>query len=284
MSSDMRNSWPSAPHYPHSVELRTLAQTGLVGALLALVGLGAALVAGMGAVRRSDPLGRMVAAAALAGFAYWFVHGSFDWFWEFAGLGAPAFAMLGLACALAQPRRSPGPRESTPARDGVSAGRLGARRAAALAGVIVALLGAASLAAPWLSQVQIQSAAAVWTTSPLTAYARLSEAARLNPLSDEADLVAGSIALRYGDLTRADHDFSLALERTPADAYATLERGVIASARGDRGSALRLLARAVQLNPRDATTRGAFQVVREGRRVSVEEVNRSILLKAEQLE
>ena len=39
-----------------------------------------------------------VAAAALAGFAYWVVHGSFDWFWEFAGLGAPAFALLGLAC------------------------------------------------------------------------------------------------------------------------------------------------------------------------------------------
>ncbi|HEX3452407.1 MAG TPA: O-antigen ligase family protein, partial [Solirubrobacteraceae bacterium] len=30
------------PHYPHSVELRTLVQTGLVGTLLALVGLGAA--------------------------------------------------------------------------------------------------------------------------------------------------------------------------------------------------------------------------------------------------
>src|SRR5208282_6780207 len=32
------------PHYPHSVELRTLTETGLVGALLALVGLGAALL------------------------------------------------------------------------------------------------------------------------------------------------------------------------------------------------------------------------------------------------
>ena len=28
------------------------------------------------------------------------VHGSVDWFWEFAGLGAPAFALLGLLCAL----------------------------------------------------------------------------------------------------------------------------------------------------------------------------------------
>ncbi len=96
------------PHYPHSVELRTLLQTGLVGALLTLVGLGAALSAGAVAVRPkikppADPLARDVAAAALAGFAYWVVHGSFDWFWEFAGLGAPAFALLGIACAL-EPR------------------------------------------------------------------------------------------------------------------------------------------------------------------------------------
>ncbi|MGC2373812.1 MAG: O-antigen ligase family protein, partial [Solirubrobacteraceae bacterium] len=90
------------PRYPHSVELRTLVQTGVLGALLAVVGLGAALVAGWRAMRRADdPLGATVAVAALGGFAYWAVHGSVDWFWEFAGLGAPAFALLGIACALA---------------------------------------------------------------------------------------------------------------------------------------------------------------------------------------
>ncbi|MCW3017885.1 MAG: hypothetical protein JWN10_193, partial [Solirubrobacterales bacterium] len=92
------------PHYPHSVELRTLVQTGLVGTLLAIVGLGAALVAAARALRTPDPLVRTLAGAALAGFGYWAVHGSVDWFWEFAGLGAPAFAMLGLACALAPAR------------------------------------------------------------------------------------------------------------------------------------------------------------------------------------
>src|SRR5271155_885932 len=59
------------PHYPHSVELRTLVQTGLAGALLALVGLGAALVAAVRGLRWSDQLGRAVAAAALAGVAHW---------------------------------------------------------------------------------------------------------------------------------------------------------------------------------------------------------------------
>ncbi len=95
--------------------------------------------------------------------------------------------------------------------------------------------------------------------------------------------MAGSIALRLGELARADHEFSLALGRTPGDAYATLERGAIASTEGDRGQALRLLERAARLNPRDPLTREAVSLVRAGRRVNVDELNRSILLNAQQL-
>jgi tetratricopeptide (TPR) repeat protein len=285
------------PRYPHSVELRTLAETGLVGTLLALLGLGAALVAAARALRGADPLARSVAAAALAGFAYWVVHGSFDWFWEFAGLGAPAFAMLGVACALAPARLARPQRAARPSTI-VSAGRQGGgaaarrfrsdprllrRRLSIAAGLLVALLAAASLATPWLSQLEIQSAARIWTKAPQTAYARLRDAARLNPLSDEADLLAGSIALRYGELARAQHDFTLALGRTPGDAYATLELGAIASARGEDATALDLLERAVRLTPRDPLARQALRLVREGRRLNIEELNRLILLKAGQL-
>ncbi len=278
------------PHYPHSLEIRTLAETGLIGALLALVGLGAALVAAARGLRGPDPLGRVVVAAALGGFAYWVVHGSFDWFWEFAGLGAPAFALLGLACAFA-PRA---PAVAAPASRGLDRGAEassasggwrsgGIRRAVAAAGVCAALLAALSLIAPWLSQLEVESATRVWTKAPQTAYARLNDAARLNPLSDEAYLVAGSIALRFGDLAYADHEFALALERSPGDAYATLERGAIASSENDRRAALALLERAARLNPRDQLTQQALQLVREDRRVSVEELNRSILFKAQQL-
>jgi tetratricopeptide (TPR) repeat protein len=263
------------PHYPHSVELRTLAQTGVIGTLLALVGLGAALMAAARGLRGPDPLGRAVVAAALGGFAYWAVHGSFDWFWEFAGLGAPAFALLGLACGLA-PRTVP---------LGRAVGRqrtVAFRRVGIGLGALAAVLAALSLTAPWLSQLQVQSAARVWTKAPQVAYARLNDAARLNPLSDDAYLVAGSIALRFGDLARADHEFALALGRTPGDAYATLERGAIASTENNRRRALELLERAVLLNPRDPLTRQALRLAREGKRVNVEELNRSILLKARQ--
>ncbi len=275
------------PHYPHSVELRTLADTGLLGTLFAVVGLGAALLAGARAVGRSpDPLGRAVAAAALAGFAYWAVHGSFDWFWEFAGLGAPAFALLGLACALA-PRPAPagaaGARET--AQDTHPRARPARRRRPALLALagLLALAAAGSLAAPWLSALQVQSAARIWVAEPTRAYARLDDAARLNPLSAEPYVVAGSIALRRGELSHADRAFALALRRAPAEAYATLERGAIASAQGRRIAALALLGRAVRLAPRDPLARGALAVARRGERVDIDALNRSILGNARQL-
>jgi predicted secreted protein len=311
------------PRYPHSVELRTLSQTGLLGTLLAVVGLGAALLAGGSAMRRSsDPLAGTVAAAALAGFAYWAVHGSFDWFWEFAGLGSCAFASLGVACSLAgarsaQKRDAPRARgggeglgravpvdgtpdpHAPPARgghDGLGGGdgaldppaspvRAGgaARLLLATAAALLVLVAVASLAAPWLSEREIQSAAQIWPQAPLTAYGRLGEAAKLNPLSDRPYLVEGSIALRYGDLARAQSAFSRALVRVPGDAYAALELGAIASQSGASARALVLLERAVRLDPRDPLAREALATVRAGRRVSVGALNRSILLKAEQL-
>ncbi|HEX4484105.1 MAG TPA: O-antigen ligase family protein [Solirubrobacteraceae bacterium] len=304
------------PHYPHSVELRTLTQTGVIGALLALVGLAAALLAAARAIyargRAADPLGASVAAAALAAFGYWIVHGSFDWFWEFAGLGAPAFALLGLACSLGparpqpQPQPQPQPSAEPPlpdveAVDPVAAQpsataevdrggahaprsrRTLAPRLALATAVVVGLAAAVSLGAPWLGQLELQSAAKIWPQAPRKAYSRLQQAADLNPLSDEPYLLAGTIALRFGDLARADHDFAQALERTPGDAYATLERGAIASSRGERRVALALLARTVSLTPREPLAREALAVVRDGRRIDLAELNRAILIKAQQL-
>ena len=157
------------------------------------------------------------------------------------------------------------------------------RRLALVCGSLLALAAAASLLAPWLSQLEVQSAARIWTGARQTAYARLRAAARLNPLSDEAELVAGSIALRYGELARADREFAMALSRSPGDAYATLERGAIASARGERAAAIALLERAVRLDPREPLAREALSIARAGRRVNIQALNRSILLKAQQL-
>jgi hypothetical protein len=286
------------PHYPHSVELRTLTETGLLGVILAIAGLGAALLASARAIRprgpAADPLAPVIAAAALAGFGYWVVHGSVDWFWEFAGLGAPAFALLGLACSLsgastlvpltAVAETPAGDRPVRRRRRRTKRRRqLAARRAAiAAAAAVVVLAAAASLALPWFSQLEIDHAAKVWTRTPLDAYATLTDAASLNPLSDEADLVSGTIALRYEDLKRAESEFSKALSRSPDDVYATLVTGVIASAVGDHLRALALLERAVHLDPREQLAQEALSLVRKGGRITIASLNRAILGKAQQ--
>jgi hypothetical protein len=266
------------PHYPHSVELRTLTETGLIGTIIALVGLVGSLIAVGRAIKGSDSLARAVAAGAVAGFACWAVHGSFDWFFEYAGLGAAAFMLLGLACSLSPGRTVPIADEQ-PARHRAAR----SRRIACLVGAVgIAVLAALALTAPWLSRMEVQSAARVWRTSPATAYARLDQAARLNPLSAEPNLIAGTIALRLNELGRARTQFRLALQRAPGDAYATLELGAIASSRGEAALGLRLLRRAAALNPRSALTEQALARARRRERINIVDLNRSILREATQ--
>ncbi len=149
----------------------------------------------------------------------------------------PAFALLGLACSLTPRRAAAAAAAERPAEPRRSHGR--ALRVASWIGVGGAALAAAvSFALPWFSQLEVESAAAIWTKAPRAAYARLDEAANLNPLSDQPYVLAGSIALRYDDLQRAREQFSLALKRTPKDAYATLELGAIVSEQNQPHQAL----------------------------------------------
>ncbi len=287
------------PRYPHSVEMRTLAETGLLGAVLALLGLGGALLAAGRAIRGPDVLGRAIAAAAIGGFAYWVVHGSVDWFWEFAGLGAPAFALLGLACSLTP--RAPAsaqvasehaaseqvaseqvaseqvaPTHVAPGRAARSLVSSVGRRRLIAAAALVVIAAAGSLALPWLSQLELESATRIWTTSPATAFSRLDQAAELDPLSDEPYVVAGDIAVRYDRLTLASHYFARALSRTPHESYALLQLGAIASTLGQRARAVMLLQRAARLDPRNSVTLEALSAARAARAVTVQAVDRAI--------
>src|SRR5204862_4695103 len=159
-----------APRYPHSVELRALSETGAVGTVLLAVALGAALWAALRAMRRRRGVGAAAAAAGVAAFVYWVVHGTIDWFWEFPALGAPAFALLGLSAGLLpRPAGAPG-----------SALRL-SWRVAALAVPVVA--AAISLCLPWLSELDQNKAVRNWRTDSSAAFRSLDTAASLNPLS-----------------------------------------------------------------------------------------------------
>jgi O-antigen ligase len=285
----------NAPKYPHSVELRTISQTGLVGTALLLVGLGAALWAALLAVRRRRGLGSVAAAAATATFLYWLIHGSIDWFWEFPALGGPAFALLGLAAGLL-PRRAAGEggparefsparaRGRSPARARASAARARGRRSARPALVIALGVAAAlSFAAPWLAEVQQDRAISAWRTNPSSAFDTLDSAASLNPLNATPKLLAGSIALRLGRKADSQRYFREAIERDPGDAYAHLELGGLLAQAGRRGEALATLERAAKLDPRDDLTAGVLRRVRRGKPVDLTAVNRQLAARSAKL-
>lgn len=254
------------PRYPHSIELRTLAQTGLVGFALLATAVAAGL-AGAWRARRARPgLGGAAAAAAFVAFVYWILHGSVDWFFEFAGLAAPAFALLGLAAGL----------EPRPARARWPVLRPRGRTRGAIvlgAGALVAVALALSFAGPWLAARDEKQAAAGWAAAPEAAFRRLDSAASLNPLSSTSKLFAASIALRVGRPQLAGRYFREVLARDPRDAFSHLELGLLEAQAGNRSAAAKQLRRALALDPRDEVAAAAVHSFEKGGRVNIAEVN-----------
>jgi tetratricopeptide (TPR) repeat protein len=232
------------PLYPHSLVLRAFSQAGLIGGTLFLGFVAAALAAAVPRRQEPDSLGRAIAAAALASGVYWLVHGSIDWLWEIPALGVSALALLGLASSLAR---------STP-RDAV---RARARSAPVLAGAAALLaVAAASFVFPGLAALELERGVRAWPDSPDRALSQLERAHRLNPLSERADVVAGTLALRDGDTEEARAAFQRALDRNPHDWYVHLQLALLAEEDGQSAVALAHLERARSLNPRELLVLG----------------------------
>jgi O-antigen ligase len=249
------------PLYPHSVELRLLSQTGIVGTGL-FVGFLAFAVAAALRSRRINATRAALASAGLVSFSYWFAHGSIDWFWEIPALAAPAFAVLGLAGGL-----SP-----------VEPGRVNRVRRApraipalALAGLVAASI---SYALPWLAARDVEAAVASWRKNPVDALDRLERARRLNVLSGEPDVIAGVLARRLGDRERAREAFRRALDRAPSDWYPHVELAVLDLEAGRRTAAVQHLEDARRLNPLEPSTRALMALARRNEPVPASLVER----------
>jgi O-antigen ligase/polysaccharide polymerase Wzy-like membrane protein len=244
------------PLYPHSLELKVLAQTGLVGGLL-FGGFLVTTIVGWRRRREESSFARAMRATAFVGFAYWFLHGSLDWFWELPGLAAPAFALLGFAVG-----------GGAGARAAKGRGRL--LSAVAVAAVLLAL---ASLVPPWLSAQEVRAAAGQWQEDRAGAFARLDRARQLNPLSDWPDVIAGAIASRVGDDARMIVAFRRALDRNPKNWYSHLELAVAYGRVGDQARALRELAVVERLDPLEPTIPFVRSRLRAGRPVKTAELD-----------
>lgn len=254
------------PLYPHSLEARILGETGLVGlaAFLAFV-VGAAWLA-LRAARSSSLLGP-VGLTSLAMFTYWLAHGSVDWLWEFPGLTGPVVALLGCASSI----------EPEPAAH-VAAGEARRRiRIPAATQIAVGVAAVVVLVPSWLAARDVARALSSWRHDPASASSLLDSASRLNPLSDEAYVVSGTIAERRRDWPAVQHAFTHALDRNEQNWYSHLELGIALAKLGDRAGAVATLERAHELDPRESLVIDVLAAVRAGRQIDVTRLDERII-------
>jgi tetratricopeptide (TPR) repeat protein len=243
--------------------LRTLGQTGLVGALLLYGAIACAMAAALQAIRGRRGLTGAVAAGALGSFVYFLVHGSVDWFYEIPGLGGVAFAMLGLAAGLV-PRPAVFPRVAR-ARD-----PLASTPVALAVTTVGAGLALAAVVPPLLAARENLRGIDTFNEDPGRAgdaFEILDRSAGLNPYSTLPRYTQGGIAAALGQSRLAARYYADAIERDPEDVYAHLVLASLESSAGRRAEAERLLTRVRELSPRDELARRLLKRVRAGRRI-----------------
>lgn len=225
-----------APRHPHSLAFRLLAQLGVPGTTLFALFLACALACAR-RCRRMAPASAGAVAAAVAGFAMWLAHGMVDWLWEFPALSIAALALLALAARSEAGEAPPPRRMAAPLwlRGGVALGMLGA---------------ATSFALPGLAARSIAAARTSAAADPALAVAQLQRAGELNVLAARPLVAQAVIARRAGLDGVARAALRRALEREPRNWFAHLQLALLEAEHGRRGRALRSLAAAAALNPR----------------------------------
>lgn len=236
---------------PHDLPLQFLAETGLVGLLLAGAGLALLAAAAFTRVRGLPPGRERDLAAALLGVAAaWAAHSLFEWHWDIPGVTLPALLALGVLAA----------RPAPPAPDHAPGGlRLGVLAAVTLAGA--ALIVSAAIPA-WsasrASAAQEAAGRAGGDPEQLADAAATAElAARIDPLSARPLLAAAAIAQNRDRPLEARAALLRAVERQPWNATLWSRVSEAALDLADRRGAARAAARWLELDPASPAALGA---------------------------
>jgi len=261
------------PIYPHSIELRTLGGTGLIGTALLLGFFIAWGISAVRRVRRGSEFSRGVVASCIAVVVYWLLHGSVDWLWEMPVLGAVAFACMGLACATGAESTEPA---AVPNRERTR-WSLRARRVLPVAAIGLTVVVIGSMSIPWLSAREIDAAASGWPASPRRAFEQLDRARTYNPLSDQPDIYAGVIAGQIGDERRQRASFEHAIERNATNWYPYLVLGALNARQGDIRLGLRQLNEAHRLDPLEPVIIDVQRLVRADKPPSNAAIDRMLV-------
>jgi O-antigen ligase/polysaccharide polymerase Wzy-like membrane protein len=236
-----------SPRDPHSVEMLMFGELGLVGVLMFGTFIAASALAGIRSRQVGPSAGALVAGSFGAG-TYWLVHASYDWLWNYPGVTAPVFFLLGAAGAPSLLDR---------------AGGLGRR--VRYVGTIV-FAAALLIGVPlFLSQRYENRAYGEYPGDPAASLSDLDRAADFDPYDPRPLLAKGLIESRLGREAAAAVAFRQAIDRQP-DGYAghfflarVLARTDLAAARAEAREALRL-------NPLDRQTRQLDRSLRRARR------------------
>jgi len=247
------------PLYPHSLEMRVVVQTGVVGALLLGTFLVLSTLAGLSARRLGNSDAAAAAPLALMPFFDWLLHGSADWFWELPPLGLLAIGGVALAGALGTRRERIVRNRRRVALSAVTVG----------AAAVLFLAVLASFALPLAAQRYVRAATHGWRADPARARSNLDRARALNPLSEQPDLIAGEIAARLKAWPWMEAALRGAIRRDPQDWYSRFRLGLVEDAQGHVKAARSELRRAHDLNPREPLVLTALDEIAAGRRVSV---------------
>ena len=218
---------------PHSEPLQFLAETGLVGALLAAGAVVAAALAVGRSLARAGVEERPAALALAIGLAVYLAHSLVDWDWDFLAVSVPAFAVLGVL---------------------LGAGREAARSRASIlwpiAAGLLSLAAVYSLFAPWAAERKTQAAyEALAEGDPAEARAAADRARAFNPLSLEPLFARASALRALGAENEARDDLVRAVELQPLNPDAWYELGLLELEQGREEEAELYFRRSRELDP-----------------------------------
>jgi O-Antigen ligase len=221
------------PERAHSLELDTLAETGIVGFVFLAGAGGLGLIALWPGARRS-----VAGAGLLAAGAYFAVHTAVDWVWTIPEVGLPALALAGIGASLDN-------------------GRALRSRVAIPAGAAALALGLFAFAPPWISS-RLVDRAYYQDLTAKRAKSDLRWARRLDPIATDPYVAQAELARPPANIPPLER----AVDKEPRREDLRYLLGVAYLDAGRKQAARRELKTALRLYPFDELARQALDRAR----------------------
>ncbi len=254
-----RFSWHLLRHTPvanldaHSLYLQAFAELGVVGGVLVLAMVLTLLWTGFAAWRAARGWRRDLYAALLGASLAFAVCAAIDWFWQIAAIGAIFFLCTGVLVAarcaqLAPPRGGEGNREDQ------------RRYGLAIAGLLVAWVGALALVGPLLVEIEIDASNNAVRDGNLPNAVSHAETARsVEPWATSPLKQLALLAERQGDYATALDRLDQAIEREDENWLLYYLRARVEHEAGDAAAADADRAEALRLNPLEPCLQQGFE-------------------------